>query len=245
MAAALRSPESGSFLPGPASRAHGAVPSPRQRRRETDGHSWATAPCPAGGDRRPPPLGQMFAQCPETSPACAPGMSPRSRDSALPAQPTARRGCRQFGAKTLPGARAFWVCLGAQGTEQLLFSPSSVCQRSGALVQPRDVVDGCARRKGQQWEAGPASGAGGGTRVARAGTKVRSAAHSAAGDVVPEGRGDAASPTQGCHRAGWAAGPAEEEEEEEDALLGLSSHLTRLFLVPPFVLGVAGAPSLH
>lgn len=83
-----------------------------------------------------------------------------------------------------------------------------------------------------------------GPRAARAGTKVRSAAHSAAGDVVPEGRGDTASPTQGCHRAGWAAGPAE-EEEEEDALLGLSSRLTCLCLVPPFVPGVAGAPSQH
>lgn len=164
--------------------AHGAVPSPRQTDRQT---ATAGLPLPARQE------GTAGLLLPRHVPRLRPGAVPEELGQS-PACPSPRLSgtAGSLGLNPPPKCRDFWVSPGPWGGRQ---GPGGAAGSQAASCPPqRSAVGG---RDG--------SGAGGGTRATPARPKVKSAAHGAAGDVVPEG--------------GGCAGLGEEEEEEEDGAL--------------------------
>lgn len=106
-----------SVLPAPPASfpAHGTAPSPRERRGETDGHSWAPAASPAGGDTP----SRMAAPCP----CLRPRGVPKEPGAAGASQPVPRG---RFGAKA-----------GISGSPRPPVSPSSGCRPQRSAVGGR------------------------------------------------------------------------------------------------------------
>lgn len=164
--------------PFPSRQAHGAVPSPRQRRGQTDGHSWA--------GRR----GTNGCSVAPKHPLAQPQGGPRG------AQPTVWGGCERLGVKPLPTEGLFGHTEGTRCASP----PLPLCHGLGVALAAAEGPGGSTRGHGrtdgrmdrqtasccppQRSAVGGQTGSGAGSR----GTKVRSAAHGAAGDASPRPR---------------------------------------------------------